>query len=656
MSGSKFAAAILFAVFAVLYIATMCPTVYTMDNGELIVAAAKLRIAHPTGYPLFCLLGKVFSVLIPYGAIAWRINAMNAIFAAASVGILYLALAEIARRRSALFTAAIMGLSPVIWDAAGSADVHGLTALLVSAELYFFLRWWRTGQDRMLCYLALSAGLTAANHMSSVLILPGIAYGVLRKKPELLRNPKSLGKCIIFFLLPLSLYAYLPIRAAASAGSIWGDIYAGAGFMAHVTGKAFRTRMFSLPLVGVWKNLIQALRLILTEFPIWIAWALPVGGVLIHKTRTHLTAALLIAMALNITYAVNYAIPDIEPYYIPTFFILAVLCAVGLDYALEAALRVKRMRMEFVTSAIMMIAVADLFAQGVLRFDKHDAYFISAYADNAFKTADKGALLVACGDSTYGAMVYAREIEGRRPDLIIVERNILRAWIPDTPTWTARYYYKNVSKPSPVMRKFGMAENYSFQDIKSEKLLADIISAIMDERPVFITCTGNENFGHPILKRLQLHYRLEPEGMMFRVVPKSEPFDPAATARRSENLWASYDLRRITDGSITGGLLEREIPERYAAFRTALGDVELRAKLFKEAEQSYRWAITADNKIIRAKNGLAVALVCQGRYAEAADEWRSVLEEDPNNKIALRGLKLVQSAKPQPKQPASRSR
>ena len=641
MAGSKAAAVFLFAVFAVLYIATMCPTVYTMDSGELIVASAKLRIAHPTGYPLFCLLGKAASMLIPYGTIAWRINAMNAIFAAAAVSMLYLALAEVTRRRSALFTAALVGLSPVFWDAAGSADVHSLTAFLVSAELYFFLRWWRTGQDRMLYYLAGSAGLTATNHLSSVLILPGIAYGVFRRKPDLLRSAKKAALCALFFLLPLSLYAYLPISAAASAGSIWGDIYAATGFVAHVTGRAFRTRMFSMPISAVWDNLQYAGRLIISEFPLWIAWALPLGGLLIRKTRTPLTAALIAAMALNIGYAINYAIPDIEPYYLPTFLMLAVLCAVGIEYAINS---VSRTKMRTLAAAAMPISLIVMLVYGIPRFDKHNAYFISGYAENAFKTADKGALLVACGDSTYNAMLYAREIEGKRQDLVIVERNILRAWIPNTPSWTARYYYQNVSKKSPVMRKFKLAENYTYQDIKSEKLLADIISAIMNERPVFITCTGNEVYEHPILRRLRAGFRLEPEGMMFRVVPKNKPFDPAAVAARSEKLWASYDLRRITDGSITGGRLEREIPERYAAFRTALGDVELQAHLFDRAERSYRWAIAADDNVLRAKNGLAVALACQGRYKEAANEWQLVLMEDPGNRTALRGLKLVQAA------------
>ena len=72
MHASRNIAIVIFILFSVLYIGTACPTVYTMDNGELIVAAYGLKIAHPTGYPLFCILGKIGTLLIPFGSIAWE--------------------------------------------------------------------------------------------------------------------------------------------------------------------------------------------------------------------------------------------------------------------------------------------------------------------------------------------------------------------------------------------------------------------------------------------------------------------------------------------------------------------------------------------------------------------------------------------------------
>src|SRR5262245_31875520 len=65
-----------------LYARTMPPTITWWfggsDSGELISAADSLGIAHPTGYPLFVLLGYL-ATRVPVGEVAGRVNAMNAI-------------------------------------------------------------------------------------------------------------------------------------------------------------------------------------------------------------------------------------------------------------------------------------------------------------------------------------------------------------------------------------------------------------------------------------------------------------------------------------------------------------------------------------------------------------------------------------------------
>jgi hypothetical protein len=50
--------ALVVSVFAFLvYLKTLAPSVTFIDSGELAAVACTLGIAHPTGYPLFTLLG-----------------------------------------------------------------------------------------------------------------------------------------------------------------------------------------------------------------------------------------------------------------------------------------------------------------------------------------------------------------------------------------------------------------------------------------------------------------------------------------------------------------------------------------------------------------------------------------------------------------------
>ncbi|OQY70102.1 MAG: hypothetical protein B6D45_11800 [Ignavibacteriales bacterium UTCHB3] len=52
------------------YFSTMAPSVLQIDTGELATAQAVLGIAHPTGYPLFTMLGYLFSLLpLPFTVI-----------------------------------------------------------------------------------------------------------------------------------------------------------------------------------------------------------------------------------------------------------------------------------------------------------------------------------------------------------------------------------------------------------------------------------------------------------------------------------------------------------------------------------------------------------------------------------------------------------
>jgi hypothetical protein len=66
---------ILISSLSVLYLYTMAPGLTWendgRDGGDLIAAAATGGIAHPTGYPLYLLLARVFQSL-PVGFLAFR--------------------------------------------------------------------------------------------------------------------------------------------------------------------------------------------------------------------------------------------------------------------------------------------------------------------------------------------------------------------------------------------------------------------------------------------------------------------------------------------------------------------------------------------------------------------------------------------------------
>ena len=75
-------------VFAV-YAAGACRTIYVGDSGELVAAVHLLGIPHPSGYPLYVLLGKLWTLLVPIGSVALRMSLFSAAAGAATGATLY---------------------------------------------------------------------------------------------------------------------------------------------------------------------------------------------------------------------------------------------------------------------------------------------------------------------------------------------------------------------------------------------------------------------------------------------------------------------------------------------------------------------------------------------------------------------------------------
>ena len=80
--GDGWVALALAAVVFALYLATLCPTFYVGDGGELTAVPWHFGVAHPPGYPLFSLLYGVLAQLLPFGSVAVRMNAITAACAA----------------------------------------------------------------------------------------------------------------------------------------------------------------------------------------------------------------------------------------------------------------------------------------------------------------------------------------------------------------------------------------------------------------------------------------------------------------------------------------------------------------------------------------------------------------------------------------------
>ena len=83
----------------IVYCLTLLPGIGYGDTAEFQWVAPTLGLAHITGYPLYTLLGWVWTHLPLGGSAAWRMNLLSALLGALALGTLYGAGRRLGQRR-----------------------------------------------------------------------------------------------------------------------------------------------------------------------------------------------------------------------------------------------------------------------------------------------------------------------------------------------------------------------------------------------------------------------------------------------------------------------------------------------------------------------------------------------------------------------------
>src|SRR5438552_6824701 len=72
------------------YYLTLAPDLTLEDSGELAVGSYYAGVPHPPGYPVWTIFTWLFTVLLPYSNIAWRVAVASAVSGALASGLIAL--------------------------------------------------------------------------------------------------------------------------------------------------------------------------------------------------------------------------------------------------------------------------------------------------------------------------------------------------------------------------------------------------------------------------------------------------------------------------------------------------------------------------------------------------------------------------------------
>ena len=438
-------AAALVALPALLvYLRTMAPGIVFGDSPELTTAAYVAGVAHPTGYPLYMMLGWLYTHLIPFGTVAWRMNLLSVTAATVGVALLYLLALRIVRNRIAsVATALLLAFSLTFWSRAIIAEAYVMHLTLVVAVLLCVVSWDRTGNRRWLLAGAFVWGLSFTHHLQTMLLAPALLYYIItsRRRAQFVRE---LRWTVPLFLLPLLLYLYLPLS------TLWQPLWTSAdastwpGFRDHVSGAIYRHFMGVHSGHELWQRVQDyagALihddnrgrrdrpAYLLSEFSLSLLWLAPVGVYGLWRRQRRLFGLTVLFYGAVVAWALNYTIQNVEVYYIPSHMIVAIWIGCGLrQLGAALALVLRRIRVRTASRRrIVLVYASGLLALPLLlvpaNLDANDLHGVRTVENvgRALLTSLKpNALLLASGDDWVFPALYPHYVEGCRQDVTVL--------------------------------------------------------------------------------------------------------------------------------------------------------------------------------------------------------------------------------------------
>ncbi len=443
------------------YLATLGRTVGSADTFEFQVVVPRLGIAHPTGYPLYLLLSKPFT-LLPFNSMAWRVNLATAVFGLAAVCLLYLLGRQLTKwSLAALVTAALFGLSPTFWFQAIQAEVYTLHALLVIAALTLMreVGGWRLEanlypppkasqpdeKDELQenkepaiskkwhpytwsVLLAFVLGLGLTNHLTTIILLPAavltilFAYRAGRFDGAPVSRPWSFILPIAAFLAPLLLYAYLPLRWEAVNGQPMGFDR----FLDWVIGGRFQGALQLTAWLNDPARYDIVSRLLADEwFTFWTMLLILIGAAYLLLWQWRFGLILLLTWLGTIFYALNYYVPDLAVFIIPAQIIMAIWWLCGIIAALDLVGAKSGKKSSLLVQSIFLLAgsiplLAMAAEQTLNSVNQIQAEDRTRWAESVLvlNLDEEGAILA--DSDKFPGLYYLQQAEGYRPDLDIL--------------------------------------------------------------------------------------------------------------------------------------------------------------------------------------------------------------------------------------------
>lgn len=572
----------------IVYLFTLAPTVVEIDSGELAAVQAFLGIGHPTGYPLFTMLGYVLlKVLFPFRTI-YAANLLAAVWC--SLGLYFFMksvsfvmdnasrfntpakisqkkikkdkhhteaahgkgtlkkedhknegeINEVKKMLSIILGALVLAFSKTFWLQSTSVEVYSLHIFLINVVIYFLLRAFAFDTEgdkhhlRGWLFFALVLALGFSNHMTTLLVIPGAAYLYFtRNKINLSPSYKKIAIMLAcFFPLLILIYSYLPIRAAANPLLNWGNPVDLERILRHVSGRQYQVWLFSSA-GAARKQLEFFLTTLPGEFAIVSILFCLLGLFPVYKMARRFFYFLLICFVFTVLYSINYDIVDISSYFLLAYIALCFFAVFGV-LKVFSLFKSASENPYFMPAALVALFIILQVYFNYREVNKSSTYTFEDYTKALIQSTEKNSIIFSYEwDYLISPAYYLQKVENFRTDAVIIDKELLRR------SW----YYNQLMRNHPeiasglkpysdpflkALQPFERNENFSPELLETlyRTMMTKLVEDNAGSRPFYIASELVENEMARGEFTLPKGYYLVPDLFLFKVV-KDSAYIPA---------------------------------------------------------------------------------------------------------------------------------
>jgi hypothetical protein len=557
----------------IFYLLTIAPSVIQIDTGELAAVQCTLGIAHPTGYPLFTIIGYLFSLIpLPVTKI-FQLNLLAAIYCSAAISIftftskmvldnlgsfqfvkiskektkrkkkdsgktvqpgvaLSVEISEPYKIISVIFSGLLLALSKTFWFQSTSVEVYSLHLLLITTIILSLIKAFLHSDKEnpiskywILFAVFLALGFT--NHMTTLLIIPGVGYLYFTKNGFRSKSTKQIFlMLLIFFPILVLVYSYLPIRASQNPVMNWGNPIKWERIIRHISGQQYQVWLFSSTEAAA-KQFNYFISNLPKEF--FLSLLLSAAGFLVSFIYARKFFIFNIVVFLStILYSINYDINDIDSYFLLAYISLAFSAVFGIIQLLTFALKNKM-------QVILPVSVLVLFL-GLQFYSNYDEvnqrynFVYEDYTKSILNTLPENSIVFSYQwDYFISASYYFQFVENYRKDVVIIDKELLRrSWYYNQ---LITNYPKLLNGVKPevdqfieALKPFEREEQYNANLLENlfRKIMTGLVSTNIDKHDYFIApevVDGEMKRGE---FQLPEGHTLVPHLLLFKVVNTSD--------------------------------------------------------------------------------------------------------------------------------------